>query len=71
MRIRAFCMGYEPVRLPLTKAIIDALMREADICILAPRGVPIGGKVDVGQTDRMRCVAHEHHGKIVVLEAES
>lgn len=66
MKYRAFCMNHEPRRLPFTRAEIDALMQQADMCIAAPNGVRIGTNIDVGGK-RMRCVGHEHEGKIVVL----
>lgn len=68
MKYRAFCIGYEPVRLLLSKSTIDLLMQQADVCILAPHGVPIGANIDAVGGKRMRCIAHEHHGKIVLLE---
>lgn len=71
MRYRAFCIGYEPPGRTLTKAVIDTLMQEADVCIMARKGVPIGSKFDGFDGRRLRCVAHEHHGKIVVLEDDT
>ena len=72
MKYRAFCIGYEPtaLRLILTKAMIDSLMAGADICVFAPKGVPVGARVDSIVGKRLRCVAHEHHGKIVILEEQ-
>ena len=67
MRVRAFLIGYEPVRLRLTKEVIDSLMKTVDVCVAAPQGVPIGANLDTS-LGRMRYVGHEHHGKIVILE---
>lgn len=70
MKYRAFCIGYEPAALSLTlnKAMIDTLMSGADMCVFAPKGVPVGARVDSIVGKKLRCVAHEHHGKIVILE---
>lgn len=71
MKYRAFCIGYEPAALSLTKAKIDSLMSEADVCVYAPRGIPLGVRVDAFTGKKLRCVGHEHHGKIVILEDET
>lgn len=68
MKYRAFCIGYEPVALRLSKAMIDSLMAGADVCVFAPKGIPVGTRVDSIAGKRLRCVGHEHHGKIVILE---
>ena len=72
MKYRAFCMGYEPaaLSLTLTKAMIDSLMAGADLCVFAPKGVPVGARVDSVVGKRLRCVGHEHHGKVVILQDE-
>lgn len=68
MKYRAFCVNYEPAGLSLTKAKIDLLMSSVDVCVFAPKGIPVGARVDSFAGKRLRCVAHEHHGKIVILE---
>lgn len=70
MRYRAFCINYEPaaLALTLTKAMIDSMMAGADLCVFAPKGIPIGVRVDSIAGKKLRCVGHEHHGKIVILE---
>ena len=72
MKYRAFCIGYEPtaLSLTLTRTMIDSMMAEADLCVLAPKGIPVGVRVDSFRGKRLRCVGHEHHGKIVILEDE-
>lgn len=67
MRYRAFCVNYEPRSLALSKELIDGLMASADVCLYAPKGIPVGAKVNALNGKRLRCVAHEHHGKIVIL----
>lgn len=70
MKYRAFCINYEPPGFALSKATVDALMSAADVCVFAPKGIPVGVRVDSFNGKRLRCVAHEHHGKIVILEEE-
>lgn len=70
MTYRAFCINYEPGAFRPTKAMIDSLMATVDLCLFAPKGVPVGARVDSFAGKKLRCVGHEHHGKIVILEDE-
>lgn len=73
-RYRAYCIGYEPTRFVPKQALIDELITGSHFCILEPKGVPIGTKLrdlTIAGGVPLRAVAHEHHGKIVILEEES
>jgi hypothetical protein len=84
MKYRAYLFEYEPPGLALTEASAEAMMEESDFCIFAPAGIPIGMSIRLveeilpgtgGKCPRtgssLRCVAHDHGGKVVVLEETS
>jgi hypothetical protein len=68
VRYRAYCINYEPPGRTLSRKLIDELIAGADVCVYATKGIPIGATFDSVHGKRMRCVAHEHHGKIVILD---
>jgi hypothetical protein len=84
MKYRAYLFEYEPPGLALTEASAEAMMEESDFCIFAPAGIPVGMSIRLteeilsgteGKSPRkgsaLRCIAHEHKGKVVVLEETS
>jgi hypothetical protein len=84
MSYRVYLFEYEPPGLVLTEPLMESMMNESDFCIFAPDGIPIGASLRLveeicpgagGRSPRkgaaMRCIAHEHKGKVVVLEETS
>lgn len=83
-RLRAYVIGYEPPGLDLEQmkwsGELTRLIAGADLCINAPMAVGETCEVAVvaHEGDRpapergtvLRCVGHEHQGKIALLEPE-
>jgi hypothetical protein len=75
-------MDYIPRTLVLTPSVVSNLLHDADFCIRAARGVPIGTRVTIDRPvsvagrptpksgATLKCVGHSHNGKIAVLEDE-
>lgn len=80
-RYKAYLMQFEPKWPPLTHSFIDVVMKEADFCMDAPRGLRVGHTfraahvIAEGPNGRspaigvmVRVVGLSHHGKLATLE---
>jgi len=84
MSYRAYLFEHEPPGLALTEPLIESMIDGSDFCIFAPAGIPVGATLRLteeiypgtgGRSPRrgsaLRCIAHEHSGKVIVLEEMS
>jgi hypothetical protein len=79
-QFRVYLIGYEPPELELTPDTIERLIAQADMCAVVDGVVEVGSEVQVARTvagnpmrappngARLRCVSHEHHGKVIMAE---
>lgn len=80
-RYRAYLMKFEPKWPPMSEAFVDRVMREADFCMEAPRGLKVGetfrvsGITQLGENGssprfgvRMKVVELHHFGKVATVE---
>lgn len=82
MTNRAYLIGYDPPFAPMarmTREEVETIMKDCDFCFEAGgEGIAVGevitcavhysGEGGPGMGTAFRCVSHEHHGKVLVLE---